>query len=260
MSEVWLETEGPVRRLIMDAPDRRNALTREMLAELAAAVGQVAEDSAARAMVVSGAGSAFCAGADLSNLFGDPTRAVSVLRDELKGVYDAFLTIRRLGIPTVAAVNGPAVGAGANIAFCCDVIVAGPNARFGITFAEIGLHPGGGCTWFLTQAMGAQRAAAAILGGEMIGAEDAYRAGLVAKLADDPEALALALANRYATRDPGLTRDMLATIDAARTASLGQVIELESWAQASAVTKPAFQDFMTAFTKKSAREREQQQR
>ncbi|GAA3989830.1 enoyl-CoA hydratase [Thermobifida alba] len=247
---IGFESDGPVRHIVLNAPQRLNALDRPMLAELAEAVRTVAADEAARALVVSGAGRAFCAGADVTSLFGDTTRPPAVIRDELKQVYASFLGIADLTIPTIAAVGGVAVGAGVNIAMACDVVVAGPRATFAITFADMGLHPGGGCSWFLTRRMGGHRALAAILGAERIDAEEAFRTGLATRLAEDPVAEALELAHRYAQRDPALVRDMKRAVRMAETAELDAVLEFESWAQASSVNSPRFQEFLTEFVER----------
>lgn len=265
MSDVRLETLAPadcdaadsdaaasIRELVLDAPHRRNALNRPMLAELRAAVAEVAADPDARVLIIRGEGASFCAGADLTSLFGDPNREVSVLRRELSAVYASFLSIGDLEIPTIAVVQGAAVGAGANIALASDLIVCGASAKFGITFADIGLHPGGGCTWFLTRALGAQRAKAAILGGEVIGAERAVALGLALEVSDDPLERARALAAQYATRPPELAASMLRCVDVATTADLPTVLELEAWAQASSVTKPTFQEFLASFKTKAS--------
>ena len=244
---IRFESDGPVRHIVLNAPQRLNALDRPMLAELAEAVRAVAADEEARALVVSGAGRAFCAGADVTSLFGDPTRPPAVIRDELKQVYASFLSIADLTIPTIAAVGGIAVGAGVNIAMACDMVVAGPKAKFAITFAEMGLHPGGGCSWFLTRRMGGHRALATLLDAERIDAEEAFRAGLVTRLVEDPVAEALAMARRYAERDPGLVRDMKRAVRMAETADLATVLEFESWAQASSVNSPRFQEFLAEF-------------
>ncbi|MPY81700.1 MAG: enoyl-CoA hydratase, partial [Actinophytocola sp.] len=121
--------------------------------------------------------------------------------------------------------------------------------KFGITFAEIGLHPGGGCSWFLTRRMGSQRAMATILGGETLDAEEAVDAGLATKLTDTPTEKALELAHLYAQREPGLVRDMKRAVQMSEVADLGAVLEFESWAQASSVNKPRFQEFMADFGK-----------
>ena len=246
-STIELTNRGPVRHIQLNAPERLNALDRDMLDELAAAISTVAADREASALVVSGAGRAFCAGADVGSLFGDTTRPPAEIRDELKTVYASFLGIHDLKIPTIAAVQGAAVGAGVNIALACDVVVAGPRARFVVSFADIGLHPGGGCSWFLTRRMGADRAMATILGAKTIGADEAYREGLATELADDPVATALELAERYSTRDRGMLADMKRAVQLAQDGDLASVLEFESWAQASSVTQPAFQKYVAEF-------------
>lgn len=247
MTDVRIETNGDVRELVLCAPHRRNALNRPMLNELAAAIGTIAADAEARVLVVRGEGKSFCAGADLTSLFGDPNRRVSIIRQELSSVYAAFLSLRELTIPVISAVQGAAVGAGANIAFASDVVICGPKAKFGITFADIGLHPGGGASWFLTRALGAQRAKAVILGGEVIDADRAVSMGLALEVADDPVQRARELAELYATRDPDVAASMIKCVDVAVDHGLETVLQLEAWAQASSVTKPAFQEFLASF-------------
>jgi enoyl-CoA hydratase len=247
---VRLEEHDAVRRLVLAAPERRNALDTPMLTEMAHAIGLVAADADARALVVAGEGKAFCAGANVHSLFGDPTRPTGEIRADLKEVYAGFLGLLDLRIPTVSAVQGVAVGAGVNIALACDVVVAGPAARFAITFADIGLHPGGGCSWFLTRGMGSARAMATILGAESLDADTAYAAGLVSALADDPGSRAMELAALYASRDPALVRDMKRAVQLATHAGLDDVLELESWAQAASVGRPRFQEFMAGFGKR----------
>src|SRR5690349_14015387 len=144
MSLVTVEADGPARTSSIHVPDNLNALNWPLLHEFTSAVEHVASDRDAGVLVVAGAGRAFCAGADLGSLFGDRTRPVEVLKDVLLDVYGSFLGVRELAIPTIAAVHGPAVGAGMNIALACDVIVVGPEATFAPSFARIGLHPGGG--------------------------------------------------------------------------------------------------------------------
>lgn len=246
-STVELISHGPVRQIQLNAPERLNALDRPMLNQLASAIATVAADDSAAALVVSGAGRAFCAGADVRNLFGDTTRRTSVIRDELKGVYAGFLGLRELRIPTIAAIHGAAVGAGVNIALACDLVIVGPKARFVVSFAEIGLHPGGGCSWFLTRRLGAQRAMALALGAESIDAAGAVDLGLALQMEDDPTAAALAHAYTFATRDPGLLRDMKRAIQLSEQSDLCAVLEFESWAQASSVGTSRFQQFLAEF-------------
>ena len=247
MSLVLLDSDGPVRLLTLNAPERRNALDWELLDELSAAVQAVAADAEARALVVTGAGKGFCAGANLANLFGDLDRPTDQMRDHLMKVYASFLGIRDLTIPTIAAVNGAAIGAGLNVALACDVIVAGPHAGFGPTFAEIGLHPGGGCSWMLTERIGRGRATAALLSGAVIGADEALSIGLADQLADDCVASALELAGLYGSREPQLMADILQSVRIASTSDLATSLDFESWKQAESMMNERFRVFMQRF-------------
>lgn len=247
MSLVLLDADGPVRTITLNAPERRNALDWPLLDELSAAVRSVADDTEARALVVTGAGKGFCAGANLANLFGDVDRPTDQMRDHLMKVYASFLGIRELTIPTIAAVNGAAIGAGLNVALACDVVVAGPRAGFGPTFAEIGLHPGGGCSWMLTERIGKGRATAALFSGAVIGAEEAGRIGLAEVVAEDALATAGELARLYAGREPQLMADIKQSVRIAASADLATSLDFESWAQASSMKNERFRDFMQRF-------------
>ncbi len=247
MSLVQLESDGHLRTIRLNAPERRNALDWPLLDELAAAVATVKADPEARALVVTGNGSAFCAGANLANLFGDIDRPVEEMRAHLMRVYASFLGLRDLTIPTIAAVQGPAVGAGLNIALACDVIVAGPRAGFGPTFAEIGLHPGGGCTWMLTQRIGAGNAITALLKGAIIDADEAYRLGLANLRASDPVTAAHELAATYATREPKLNADIKRSVQIADSSDLATSLDFESLAQAESFVNEQFRTFMAKF-------------
>ncbi|MFC7496997.1 MULTISPECIES: enoyl-CoA hydratase [unclassified Nocardioides] len=243
------EHEDGVRVITLDDPDRRNIIGPELQTDLHAAVRRVRADAATTAVVVTGAGSAFCGGADLPAVFGDTGRSVAQLRDDLLEVYACFLALRDLSMPTIAAVQGPAVGAGLNLAMSCDLRVAGPDASFAATFSRIGLHPGGGCTWFLVQALGKERALQLLLdGGAMSGAEAVAR-GLAATLADDPLTAATEMAHRYARLDRQLAADIKRSVQIADDADLGSSLEFEAWAQASSATKPAIQEFVSKFRK-----------
>ncbi|WP_459710627.1 enoyl-CoA hydratase [Actinophytocola sp. KF-1] len=236
MSLVLLEEPAPgVRLLRLDDPGKRNAISPALQEALVSAVDTVAADADARALVVTGNGTAFCAGADLDATFGPPGLPVHAVRDRLRATYESFLRVRRLPIPTIAAVQGAAVGAGANLALCCDLRVAGPRARFGFTFTRLGLHPGGGCTHFLVRALGPQRAMAVLLDGATLDAPTAAAAGLVLEVVDDPVATAVATATRYAALDPALVADIKRTVAIAAGGTFDAVLDFESWAQASSV-------------------------
>jgi enoyl-CoA hydratase len=247
MPLVILAADGPVRTITLNAPERRNALDWPLLDELAAAVQEIAADADARALVVTGAGQGFCAGANLVDLFGDLDRPTDQMRDHLMAVYASFLGIRDLAIPTIAAVNGAAIGAGLNVALACDVVVAGPRAGFGPTFAEIGLHPGGGCSWMLTERIGRGRATAALFAGAVIDAQEAVRIGLADVLADDALTAATELARTYATREPRLMADIKQSVRLASTSDLAASLDFESWAQAASMKNERFRAYVQRF-------------
>jgi enoyl-CoA hydratase len=250
MTKVQLTAEQTgLRVLTLNDPDKRNTINEAMREQLLEAILAVRDDPSASALVVTGAGTAFCGGADLPAIFGDDTRPVATIRDDLHKVYESFLALRSLSIPTIAAVQGPAVGAGLNLAMVCDLRIAGPKAKFAATFSQIGLHPGGGCTWFLVQAMGEQRALKLLLDGGTVLGPDAVAAGLAVSLEDDPLAAALELARAHAAMDPQLVRDIKKAVRTAARDGFDATLELESWAQASSATKPTIQEFMARFRK-----------
>jgi enoyl-CoA hydratase len=251
MSLVLLEN-GPadgVRVLTLNDPDRRNALSPALQAELGATVDAVAADPDARVLVVTGNGPGFSAGADLPALFGNVDREVAEIRTGLRAVYDSFLRVKRLEIPTIAAVQGAAVGAGVNLALSCDIRIAGPKARFGITFTKLGLHPGGGCTYFLTQALGRQRAMSLILDGEVLDAAEALRLGLVLEVVDDPLERALETAGRWAAIDASLSRDIKRAVGTAERGNFDETVDFESWAQAASTRSPLLAEAIARFVR-----------
>jgi enoyl-CoA hydratase len=216
-----------VATLTLADPERRNALTLATVDAIAAAMGELEGRADVGAVVVTGAGTSFCAGADLAIL-------ETTDRAGLSRIYEAFLRIARSPLPTLAAVNGPAVGAGFNLALCCDVRLAARSARFVTRFLDIGLHPGGGHTWLLQRAVGAETAAALLLFGEELDGEAAARAGLAYRCVDDDALLAdaAALARRAASAPAPLVARVKDTLRG--TAALGAhvpAVELELDAQ-----------------------------
>lgn len=238
-----------VRLLTLQDGELRNAMSPQLQADLGAAVDAVSADAEARVLVVAGAGPAFSAGADLPAVFGNAGDEVAEIRNGLRAIYDSFLRIRRLEIPTIAAVHGAAVGAGVNLAMACDVRIAGPNARFGVTFTKLGLHPGGGCTWFLTRALGRQRALALILDGGFVDAEEALRLGLVLDVVDDPLAAALETAERWAGVDPLLSRDIKRAVGIAERGGFDETLDFEAWAQAASTRSPLLAEAIARFSR-----------
>ncbi len=207
--ELHVEQRGAVAVLTLDDSKRRNALSGPMVDAIVAAVGRAEADEGTRALVVTGAPPAFCSGADTSNLAslgGDGSTEPGSVRS----LYDGFLAVRDASLPTVAAVNGPAVGAGFNLALCCDVRIAAESARFDSRFARIGLHPGGGHTWMLERAVGPQAAAAMALFGVAVDGPRAVELGLA--WACVPEAQTVDAAVALASRAAEAPRDLLRSV------------------------------------------------
>lgn len=174
--------EGGVAVLTLDDPRRANAFTLDMCHQITAAVDRIEADSGVSSLVVTGAGSVFCAGADLSSL-GTSREA------GLRAIYDGFLRVARCSLPTVAAVNGAAVGAGMNLALAADVRLAARSARFDTRFLSLGIHPGGGHSWMLRRAVGHQTAAAMMLFGEVLDGVQADQRGLAHRCVPDDDLL-----------------------------------------------------------------------
>jgi enoyl-CoA hydratase len=162
--------------LTLDDPERRNALSAELVVEIVAAVDALEQNPDVGAVVVTGAPPAFCSGADVSSLGKISENAGD---QALPSIYDGFLRVYRCTLPVFGAVNGPAVGAGCNLALACDIRLASPDARFDARFARIGLHPGGGHTRLLTEAVGPQMAAVMNLAGVAVDGRRAAEIGLV---------------------------------------------------------------------------------
>ena len=240
MSElVLVSVADRVALITVNDPDRRNAVTADMSAGLRAAVSAAEADPDVHAVVVTGAGKAFCAGADLTAL-GEATET------GLRVIYDGFLAVAQCTLPTIAAVNGAAVGAGLNLALAADVRIAGPAALFDPRFQKLGIHPGGGATWMLHRGVGPQVARAALLFGMRFDAEAAVRHGLALDVADDPVAAALALAAGPASAPRDVVIATKASMRA--TASPGTVdldqhriaVDVELGPQARSIESPEF--------------------
>ena len=221
-----------------------------MVAELVSTFGALEGDASVGAVVVTGAPPAFCAGADLSHL-GQAGRGSE--GGGLRSVYEGFLRVQRSPLPTVAAVNGPAVGAGVNLALACDVRVAGRSARFDTRFLQLGLHPGGGHTWMISNLLGPQGAAATVVFGDVLDGEGAERKGLAWRCVDDDHLVeeALAFATRAANTPPALARRVKQTLRQTGTvASIDEAVSMELEAQLWSMQQPDFAERLKARRKK----------
>jgi enoyl-CoA hydratase len=178
-----------------------------MVDEIVATFDALEADGEVGAVVVTGEPPAFCSGADVSALGALSEQKDAGERGNIRGVYEGFLRVLRSTLPTVAAVNGPAVGAGMNLALACDVRIAGASARFDTRFLKIGIHPGGGHVWMLERAVGPQAAAAMMLFGEALDGLRAAEVGLAWRCVADDELIesAVGFANGAARVPPALS-------------------------------------------------------
>lgn len=254
-------TDG-VLRVVLDRPDAKNALTVEMRDGLAAAIREARADPEVRAVLLTGAGDAFCAGMDLSASTvmqaggsGFRTRQTS---EALRIGVQAFIReLWELDKPTIAAVNGAAVGPGAHLALACDFVLVHATTKFVWTFPKWGLVVDAGGAYLLPRLVGLPRARALVMLGETIVGRDAVDEGLAYRCLDDAAALAAAaeeLAARLAagpTRSLGLSKRLL---NASFESDLASSLELEGHFQALATTSPDLVEGMAAFKEKRAAE------
>jgi enoyl-CoA hydratase len=242
----------------LNDPDRRNMLSAPMVDGIVEAFDRIesAADPVVGAVVVTGAGRAFCAGADLGGLAQASSAAAPDDPSPLDGqgrslgaIYEGFLRVARCPLPTVAAVNGPAVGAGMNLAMACDVRVVGERGRFECRFSELGLHPGGGHTWLLSRLVGPEAAAAMVLFGEVLPGDEAVARGLAWQSVPDDElrGAAVALAARAAACPPALMRRIKQSLGrAAAAAGHEAAVEYELEAQLWSLGQPFFAERLAA--------------
>jgi enoyl-CoA hydratase len=194
MRHVRVEQHDAVALVTLVDVERRNAMTARMVDEIVATFDVLEVDEQTAAVVITGEPPAFCSGADVSALGALASAGTDAERRDVTSIYEGFLRVLRSPLPTVAAVNGPAVGAGFNLALACDVRLAGASARFDTRFLKIGLHPGGGHLWMLERAVGPQAAAAMVLFGATIDGPRAVDVGLAWGCHPDDELVGAAVA------------------------------------------------------------------
>ncbi len=176
-------SEG-VALLTLDNPGMRNAMSDEMTASWVTAIDHLAADPTVRVVVVTGEGSAFCSGGNTSWIASEPDASVDHLRSRMLPFYRAWLSVRRLEVPTIAAVNGPAIGAGLCLALACDIRYAAAGARLGVPFNKLGMHAGMAGTYLLPNVVGPAHARDLLLTGRVVDADEALRLGLVSRVVD----------------------------------------------------------------------------
>ncbi|MDG2071258.1 MAG: enoyl-CoA hydratase [Pseudomonadales bacterium] len=249
MSLLLIDKRDSVAVLTINDDERRNIISPDLVDEIIEAVTGIEADEAMNALIITGAGQAFCAGADL----GDLSAARDGYSSRIEKVYEGFMTIARCKLPTIAAVNGPAVGAGMNLAAACDIRVAARSAVFDTRFMQLGLHPGGGHTWMLQRAMGWQGAVATLLLGEKLSGEQAVQRGLAWICVDDERLLDAA--RQLAARVDRFPRDLLiqtkqSLVDTAAMTDHEEAVSYEYEKQMHSVQQPAFADLIEAMQQK----------
>jgi 2-(1,2-epoxy-1,2-dihydrophenyl)acetyl-CoA isomerase len=248
-----IDDASHVATLTLNRPDKLNSFTREMHRELGDALTEI-ESSAARALIITGAGRGFCAGQDLADLDFTPGSM-----PDLGDLIDEFFNplVRRLEaspLPVIAAVNGTAAGAGANLAMACDLVIAARSASFIQAFVKIGLVPDTGGTWLLPRRIGEARALGLALTGDKLGAEKAEAWGIVWRVVDDAELqpAAMQLAAQLAQQPARAIAAIKHAIRAGANNTLDQQLDLERDVQRELGASPDFIEGVAAFKEKRA--------
>ena len=245
MSLVLFEVRDNTALLTLNNPDKRNMLTVEVCEEIVSLVAEAEANPEVKALIVTGAGRAFCAGGQLSDL--TPNQAV------LESIYSGFLSLANCALPTIAAINGPAVGAGFNMAVGCDVRIVTEQARFEPRFFALGLHPGGGNTWMLRQLANWNTAAGMLLFSQSLSGREAVEKGLAWKCVEQGQLLEEAFAFTTNIRD--LPKELLlrtkATLrQAGGTNSHKEMLEVETAEQIWSIQQPYARDSIAAMIDK----------
>jgi enoyl-CoA hydratase len=219
--------------LTLALPERRNAMTGELTEAWTDTMAALKGDRSVRAVVVTGEGSAFCAGGDLSWIGESPDLAVDTVRDRMLPFYKAWLEIRDLDVPTIAAVNGPAIGAGLCLALACDLRYAASGAVMSMPFTSLGMHSGMAATWLLPQAVGLPVARELLFTGRRVDPAEALRIGLVNGVFEPAELLdgALGVARQIAANGPVAIRLTVAGLRNGGHSSLEASLAYEALAQ-----------------------------
>jgi 2-(1,2-epoxy-1,2-dihydrophenyl)acetyl-CoA isomerase len=202
---VLVDKREGIATITLNRPEKRNAFGGRMRQEIVEVLSEVAADREVRVVIITGAGSAFCVGGDVNEFVSGTTQALAtVVSNERHAMCKAVLTINSMEKPVIAAVNGVAAGGGCNLALSCDIRIASEKARFGQVFVRRGVHPDWGGIYFLPRLVGYSKAAELIFSGEVIGAEEALRIGLVNRVVphEDLPKVSWELADRIARNAP----------------------------------------------------------
>lgn len=240
------------RLLTLNRPDRLNSFSAAMHAALREALAAAESDKACRSVILTGAGRGFCAGQDLADGVYTPGETPD-LSVTIEKFYNPLIRkLRNLPMPVICAVNGVAAGAGANVAFACDIVLAARSAKFIQSFAKLGLVPDAGGTWILPRLIGAARARAITLLAEPVSAEQAEAWGMIWRAIDDIDLMKEAhrLATHFAKQPTEGLALMKRALDVSETNSLDEQLDLERDYQGEAGRLPDYSEGVTAFMEK----------
>ncbi|MFQ5925404.1 MAG: enoyl-CoA hydratase/isomerase family protein [Dehalococcoidia bacterium] len=256
---IILKKEDHIATITLNRPERMNAVNPEMEREVVAALEDVSDDDDVRVVVITGAGRAFCSGADVRSILGGGAEEAALggsaetMRRYLRGGFQKIsLGLQKMEKPTIAMVTGAAVGAGCDFAFACDMRVGSENARFRNGFVRIGLIPGAGGTWLYTRLMGLGRGLEFLFTGDFLGAEEAERIGVLNKVvpAEDLERETMELARKIAKGPPIAIRLSKMQAYKALEVDLGTALEMAATCQALALSTEDYREGVTAFIEK----------
>jgi 2-(1,2-epoxy-1,2-dihydrophenyl)acetyl-CoA isomerase len=253
---VLVSNAGGIRTITLNRPASLNSFTSAMHALLLPALEAAAADQAVRAVVITGAGRAFCAGQDLNDegmvVAGGGAPDVGAVIE--RHYRPLAMRVRTMPVPVIAAVNGVAAGAGANLALCCDFVLAAKSASFIQAFSKIGLVPDCGGTWLLPRLVGRARALGLAMSGDKLPAEEAERMGLIWRCVDDAALMdsVYALAERLCAMPLKALAETRRALDATTTMDFSQALTLEADTQRALGRAPDFAEGVAAFLAKRA--------
>ena len=248
-----VERRGAITTLTLNRPEARNAIDLDLRRELVTALDEIEADPDSRVLILAGRGGHFCAGGDVKSMKARRSSAAEG-RTRVEALNRMVLKLVDFPRPTIAMVEGYAVGAGTNLALCCDLIVASESAKFGELFWKIGLAPDGGGTWLLPRLVGMARAKELIFTADIIDAAEAARIGLVNRVAPstDLEKVTWALAEKIAAGPPGVLRLAKNMVNRAAVSDLPAALDLEAYSQGMALAGDDHQEGLAAFFEKRA--------
>jgi enoyl-CoA hydratase len=244
--------EDGVVVVTLDNPAKRNAMSDSMTASWSRLMADLRTDRDARSLVVTGAGRAFCSGGDTGWIGSEPDAPVDHLRTRMLAFYRDWLSVRDLEIPTIAAVNGPAIGAGLCLALACDLRYAAPAARLGAPFTSLGMHPGMAATWLLPEVAGLSTAREMLLTGRVVAADEARETGLVNRVLPQEGFLdaVLDVAGQVAAAAPVATRYTTLALRDGGHASFEAAVQWEALAQPVTLATADLQEGLAAAREK----------